>query len=689
MFLAVLGAYANHFHNSFQFDDAHTVVENAFIRNLHNIPRFFIDGTTFSSLPANQSYRPLISTTLAIDYYLGRGLNPPWFHIDTFLWYILLLAAMFFLYLYLMEATAPSPRNGYLAMFAVALFGLHPVSSETVNYVVQRGEVHSTLGVVLGLVMYIYWRRGRAWGAYLVPVIVGSLSKPPALMFLPILFVYVYLFESDAAVPAPVGSPGAVRSSKSAARSAAVKAQPASRWTEIIVRGLQAARASIPSAALFVAMGLWQLALTPKTYTTGQSSPYLYRLTQPSVVLHYMKEFFLPTDLSADTDRKLVSGIFSATVLLSVAMLVAPAVWAWPRLRRPEMRPLTFGLWWFLFALAPTSLLALSEVDNDHRMFFPFVGFTLAVVWAVSLIPWLQRHPRVMAAGAILLLGACAWGTHQRNIVWHSEESLWKDVTVKSPGNGRGFMNYGIVLLNRGDSAAALDMLRRADALSPNRFRVKLNLGRAQGAVGDDAAAEASFHEAIALAPNDAECYSGYARYLKQHNYPEQAIALLLQAIAINGSAAEPRYLLMEIYSEQGDGANLRALARETLQVFPGDATAAGFLAVVAQGGGALAVNAPSDPTTPEDFLMLAIHYELAGQHEKSIAAATHALKLRPGYAEAYNTIAAAQKSMGHWDEAVQAAREAVRLKPDFQVAKSNLQFLLDQQRLHAGEAVK
>src|ERR1035438_1346355 len=93
--LAVLGAYANHFENTFHFDDAHTVEENPFIRDLHNIPRFFTDATTFSSLPTNQSYRPLISTTLAIDYHLAHGLNPGWFQVDTFIWYVLLLAAMF------------------------------------------------------------------------------------------------------------------------------------------------------------------------------------------------------------------------------------------------------------------------------------------------------------------------------------------------------------------------------------------------------------------------------------------------------------------------------------------------------------------------------------------------------------------------------------------------------------------
>jgi len=63
LLVTILAAYANHFHNGFHFfDDQHTIVNNASIRELRNIPLFFRDATTFSALPSNQSYRPLVST---------------------------------------------------------------------------------------------------------------------------------------------------------------------------------------------------------------------------------------------------------------------------------------------------------------------------------------------------------------------------------------------------------------------------------------------------------------------------------------------------------------------------------------------------------------------------------------------------------------------------------------------------
>src|SRR4051812_31721227 len=94
--LTLIAAYANHFHNSFHFDDAHTIVTNAAIQELRNIPQFFRDATTFSSLPSNQSYRPLVSTLLAIDYRLGGGLNPSWFHVSIFALFVALTLLLAF-----------------------------------------------------------------------------------------------------------------------------------------------------------------------------------------------------------------------------------------------------------------------------------------------------------------------------------------------------------------------------------------------------------------------------------------------------------------------------------------------------------------------------------------------------------------------------------------------------------------
>src|SRR2546425_11098610 len=83
-FLLLCAAYANHFHNAFHFDDSHVIEQNLYLRSLRNVPGFFVDGRTFSSLPSNATYRPLLSVTFALDYWLQGTLEPWQFHVTQF-----------------------------------------------------------------------------------------------------------------------------------------------------------------------------------------------------------------------------------------------------------------------------------------------------------------------------------------------------------------------------------------------------------------------------------------------------------------------------------------------------------------------------------------------------------------------------------------------------------------------------
>ena len=166
MLALVLFTYGNHFHNSFHFDDSHAIVDNPYVRDLRNIPRFFTDGVTSSALPANRTYRPVVSTSLAIDYRLGHGYQPLWFHISTFFWFLVQLGLMFVLYRGVLQRAGPGSIDArWIALFAVAIYGVHPVVAETVNYIVQRADLYAALAVVAGLVFYIERPGLRRYGS--------------------------------------------------------------------------------------------------------------------------------------------------------------------------------------------------------------------------------------------------------------------------------------------------------------------------------------------------------------------------------------------------------------------------------------------------------------------------------------------------------------------------------------------
>jgi len=634
LLLLVLATYSNHFHNSFHFDDSHAVTDNPWIRDIHNIPHIFASAETFSALPANRSYRPIVTASLAIDYRMGHGLEPLWFHISTFIWFIVQLGLMFVLFRHTL-----GKGHQWVALFATAIYAVHPVIAETVNYVIQRADLYSTLGVVAGLAIYVAAPSARRYGLYLLPVIVGVLSKLPAAVFPVLLFAWIALFESNA-----------------------------------LIRTLPSVAATVLAAGLVILK-------TPPTYSGGASSAYGYLITQPDILRAYFVKFFLPFGLSADTDHPSFASIWNPDALtgfLFVVLLIAAIVWC---TKRSQFRPISFGLIWFLVASLPTSLFPLAEVENDHRMFFPFVGLTLSVSWAAWLAVKQRRTSSkilVLPVAGLVLAGLAA-GAYERNIVWHTEESLWQNVSVNSPKNGRGLMNYGLTLMEKGNYPAANDLFQRALVLTPDYYVLEINLGIVSGALKNNAEAERHFKRAIELAPSDASARFFYARWLVQQGRAPEAAEHLRLATQMNPDYLDSSYLLMQVYASAGDGARLRTEAQRVLSRFPSDPQATSWLARSAN----LHSTQATTPVTADDYLNESNALWRAGKFPECIAAARQALKLRPGYAEAWNNIAAAYGSMAQWDNEIDAATKAIRFKSDFQLAKNNLAWAQSQKRKH------
>ncbi len=673
LLLAVSAAYLNHFHNEFHFDDSHTIVNNrSAIGSLRNIPRFFTDATLFSVVPAGQTWRPLVTASLAIDYWLGHGLKPFWFHVSTFLWFLVQLVLMWFLFRRIMDHADAHPSNIWVALFAVACYGLHPANAETVNYIIQRADLYNALGVVASLLWFAAYPAQRKRGWYLIPAAAACMAKAPALIFPLILLAYVFLFEQDGTIET-------------------------GDWPANRKKWLAAVRAVLPALLVAAVLGVLTIKLTPATFKSGATAPWLYRFTQPWIALHYFKCFFLPTDLSADSDWTVVSSAFNLRALVGYGFVIALAWWAFRMSRQRETRPIAFGILWFFLALLPTSMMALADVTNDHRMFFPFVGLALAVVWSLrlALLHRTAAVRRAAVAAAVVVLVAAAFGTRERNRVWHTEESLWHDVVLKSPKNPRGLMSYGSVLMTHSNYTDGLYYLQRAAAFRPDDPILQANLGIALGALGRDAEAAAHFQHGVSVARDRWEPYFYYGRWLKAKERWADAATQLKAAINLNKLAYPARYMLMEVYFDSGKWNELETLTDETLQLDANNGVARRFVAETANRGSAQPRATSAPPTampdrraagTPEDLLRQATSDCRAARYDDCLTTARKALDLRPSYAEAYNVIAMALIATNRGDDGIQALRHALAIRPDYETAKKNLAWALaEKKRIQSG----
>jgi len=597
----LLAAYSNHFQNSFHFDDAHTIENNAAIRDLRNVPRFFVDATTFSTLPSNQSYRPLVTTLLAIDYKLGNGLHPFWFHLSSFG----LFAALVFLLAFVIDRLT---NNRWIAIAAAGVYGLHPANADTVNYLIASAEIICALGVVGSFAIYLGFPALRRSYIYVLPAAIAVLAKPPAAIFAVLFGVYAWLF------PERNGSEQRI----------------SRRILEVALPFV------ICGAVLFLVQRM-----TPHSWIAGAASAKAYLITQPYVALLYFKTFFWPANLSADYDLNPLSTMDDPRFWIGLAFLVVFLTTATFAACYKGTRVIGFGLLWFFIAFLPTSLFPLAEVMNDHRTFLPYLGLVIAIAGAAALllssVSLLRPAPKIGVACLVAsFLCVNAYATFQRNKVWRTEETLWRDVTLKSPNNGRALMNYGNTLMAKGDLSGALEYFHRAQALVPFYPVLFVNLGVAEGAAGHARLAEQHFKKALRLGPANPDCYSYYGRWLLSQSRAREALPLLRKALEL---------------------APIDARARDALKQAERFTT---------DGGAA---------ETAESMLALSLRLYREQHYEDAIAACRRALAIRPDYPEAWNNIGAALNQLGRYEEAVPACEQALRYKPDFELARNNLQY--------------
>lgn len=622
LLVAVFAAYSNHFENAFHFDDAHTVVDNPAIRDLANLSGFFGDARSFSAAPEHQTYRPLVTASLALDYAMGRSLDPFWFHVSTFFWFVVQLVLMYFLYMYVLESTLPDPQNPCVACLAVAIYGLHPVSAETVNYVIQRADLYATLGIVAGVVVYAWKPSSRRYGLYLLPALAGMLAKPSALMFAPILLAYIFLVEHKGKQP------------------------------------VSSIRSAIP--AFVLAGGFWyfQKVMTPASVVYTKLSWIDYWSTQPYVTLLYVRSFFLPFYLKVDTDLQAFHSIWNPRALAGIAFCALLIAAAFVTARRAPWRPVSFGLWWFLIGLIPTALQPLQEVENDHRMFLPFVGLSFAVTFTVArgVRDFAEKRRQGLAVATLAMLSALCWGTYQRNSVWHTEETLWRDAIAKSPNNSRAHFTLAIALSkSEGRLSEAISEYQAALRIRPDYTEVHNNLAVALTAVpGRIPEAIAEYETALQISPNSAELHNNLGAVLATlPGRQSEAISHYQAALRIKPDFIEAHYNLGTALSKSPDRLQEAATHFEIVSRLKPDYKTVEFtLADVLS-------------TIPDRLADAVSHYEVA-------------LSINPSFAEAHNNLANVLARMpSRASDAIAHYDAAIRLRPGFMEAHYNLGVLL------------
>jgi protein O-mannosyl-transferase len=466
LLVATVGlVYANTLGNSFQYDDRHSIVENPHIRSLGNIPVFFTQPELFSRDPDKGMYRPLVLLTLAI--------NHAWSGYDVYSYHLVNIAVHGLCALLVWGILLGLGNPPGWGLFGGMLFAVHPLGCEPVNYISSRSELLAALGVFGSFWFYLRHERQKEVGA-----LIGALA-----------FFGLGLLAKSVAIVLPglllIGD---------------------------LCRGrlsLERGKRYLP----FVGMALLYLVavrgfLAKAVITAPVRSVGEQLGTQAKGVVFYLKLLLFPTGLSVDHAFSELS-LWGSVPMVAAAVPIFLLLFGWVGKRG---KPMVFlGLAWMGLALAPTLIVPLNVLVNEHRLYLPLAGF---VILLTGLGEGMEFRGRGWVAA--LLLVALAGLSMQRNEVWADEYTLWKDAARKGPELVRPQVFMGNFARAHGYPEKALVHFKKGLKLDPKNVSVRNNMANAYKDLGREA-------ETIALYQSILEDYPdmGDVRYNIAHAYYE------------------------------------------------------------------------------------------------------------------------------------------------------------------------
>jgi len=557
-----LACYAPALDGPFVFDDICEIQLNRGMRTLWP-PHVMLAG---GRLP----HRPITYLTFAVNYRL-HGLSTRGYHVVN----VLVHAANAWLVGWLatrglrrLAGETTSGTASLVGWLAASVWLVHPLCSQPVAYIYQRMELLGAMGILGALACYERWLSdpgSRGWLAAAVAASgIGMACKETAVVTPLLVPLYDIL----------VAHAGLVRGMSRSALLALLR------------------RRLIPYAA-FAATWLVLAAVVasqrhryPELHAGNDPGRRLwYLLNQSRVLLHYLRLAFWPDPLCLDhgwPETRNLAALLPATALVAACgagLLLATR-------RHPGAAFL--GLSWFLLLAPTSSIVPVSDLCVEHRMYLPLaclsVATTAGLFHAATNCLGKPRGPRVAAGALAVIVAILATTTFARAHAYQSVTGIWLDTVGKAPANARAWLCLARNLLDEGDAIRAEGCLHEALRARPGYADAMFHMGNAVAGRDRSAAAE-WYRKALAIRPDDVDSLVNLAVLLALENDPE-AETLLARAVALKPGHVEALANYGNLLLERGDIPGARAWFERAAKQAPDDPVIRGKLEAVTNAAG-------------------------------------------------------------------------------------------------------
>ncbi len=540
-------AYCNSFTKTFLMDDVVWITSNEKINDL-------------GAYVEMMNTRPVVAVSLYLNHRV-HGLTYFGYHLVNVAIHLAAAITLFGVVrrsLLLPRWNERFTTSAHWLAFAVALLWMvHPLQTQAVTYIIQRGE--SLMGLFFLLSLYCVIRgsqstRGWLWNiASLACFVAGAKSKEVMVTFLPVVLCYDLIIL------------GSIRDSIR------------KRWWYYL---------AIFSYWAFVLSGAFT-ALTADS-ATGSAGfglrsvrPHVYMMTQAGILLHYIRLVFVPYPQSFWYRGWPWVTEFADFWPAGLAIGLLALATAWLMLRRHWIGFLGA---WFFGILSVTSIVPLIDPGFEHRMYLPLAAFCVLVVISSYLMLSKWSNRRLAEITGVLLLAMAATTltvlTFRRNEDYRSMRSMWESVIQIYPNDAAALTEYAAGLLGEGKNEEAKETYEKALRAKPNWFlaeagygqvlcrldmqdegmpyllrelnRAEANVALAPAVVisnyelgknywmrGDRKAAETHLKKVTELAPQKQEGFGALACVLYEQGRKEEARQLYAKALQMNPRFAQ------------------------------------------------------------------------------------------------------------------------------------------------------
>lgn len=458
------------------------------------------------------SNRPLLMFTFWVNYRISE-LSPFSYHLLNVLLHLLTAVLVYRLVRHFVERVGTPQTNAQaIALFAAGVFALHPLHTEAVSYVASRSEALSVCLAYAALTLLA-----------LAPK--KEVSWRRALAIVCLFGAAVATKEHTAALPAAL------------------------LLTDVWWADSGRLRAILRNWRLYLLLagaGAIGLAWVWKILSVSESAGFQvaglpwndYLYTQLQALWIYLRMFFLPYGQNIDHDYPIAHSFWNPATVAGAAGLVVLTIVGF--LSRHRFKLAVYGLLLFGLLIAPTSsFVPIRDALVERRLYLPSLGLLLVV--ADLLRRWRTSLTRQGWTYGFILLGLCGL-TYARNHVWTSEIALWEDSVRKNPRNPRAHFHLGYAHYLAGHCDQALGHFQQAAQLQAPDYRLLVDWALALDCAGRPEEAIARLRQALAMEPHG----HGWALlgmlYGKQGRYAEA-----LEALA-RAEAMAPRFAMTYVY---------------------------------------------------------------------------------------------------------------------------------------------